>query len=58
MVAPTDVLNEVWNWKTSGHLSMEDIVDRLRVKTVPSGYTYCSWILGVYFYCMCGVHGA
>jgi len=48
VVVPTDVLKEVWILRTSACLGMEDIVDRLRVKTVPYRYTYSSWIPGVH----------
>jgi len=56
MVVPTDVLKEVCSLSAIVCLSMEDIVDRLRVKTVPYGYKYSRWIPGVHLYCMCGVH--
>ena len=48
VVVPTDVLKEVWILRTSACLGMKDIVDRLRIKTVPYGYTYSSWIPGVH----------
>lgn len=39
------ILKEVWEWKRSG-VNTDDIVDRLRTRTVPSGYPIHPWILG------------
>ena len=39
------LLNEIWNWKQLG-ASIHDVICRLRPKTVPSGYTYKTWIPG------------
>lgn len=42
---PTTVLQEIVLWKAMG-VSMDDIVDRLRTRTVPSGYALCMWTPG------------
>lgn len=44
---PLSLLTEILEWREGG-ISMDDIVDRLRPRTVPSGYPYCtrleSWL--------------
>lgn len=39
---PTEVLAEIFEWKQSG-VDDNDIIQRLRLKTVPTGYTPCPW---------------
>ena len=34
-----DILKEIWKWKDEG-FSQEDIIIKLRIKTVPAGYEY------------------
>lgn len=46
MVIPIATLNEIWGWRMNLHLTMEDVVDRLRGRTVPNGYTYHNWKQG------------
>ncbi|XP_065905627.1 uncharacterized protein [Dysidea avara] len=46
VVVPSDTLNEMWEWRMNQHVTMEDVVDRLRGRTVPNGYTYCNWKQG------------
>jgi len=55
MVVPTDMLKEVWSLSASVCLSMEDIVDHLRVKTVPYGYTYSRCALVLHVWCTCAL---
>ena len=43
------ILKEIFEWKRSG-VSMDDIVDRLRSRTVPSGNPIHPWILGLLTY--------
>ena len=38
-----DLLKEIWLMKVNG-IPWEDIVQRLRTRTVPAGYTYCTWL--------------
>lgn len=45
---PEEVLNEVWQLKQE-LISIEDIISRLRTRTVPSGYSFHSWKKGVLF---------
>lgn len=42
------LLNEIWNWKQMG-ASTEDVISRLRPRTVPSGYSYNTWISGMFY---------
>jgi len=42
----SDVLSEIFAWKQEG-ATLDDVVTRLRVHTVPSGY---AWIDGKYTY--------
>lgn len=42
---PLSLLTEILEWREGG-ISMDDIVDRLRPRTVPSGYPYCTWKAG------------
>jgi len=39
------LLREVLSWKRGG-ASFDDIVERLRIRTVPSGYVPHNWIEG------------
>ena len=39
---PDDVLMEVWRLRQD-HIADEDIISRLRSRTVPSGYSFHSW---------------
>ena len=40
-----DLLKEIWLMKVIG-IPWEDIIQRLRTRTVPAGYTYCTWQKG------------
>ena len=42
---PQEVLKEVWQLKQE--VSLEDIVSRLRARTVPSGYSFHPWKRGL-----------
>ena len=42
---PTSVLKEILSWKEEG-CTVEDVIFRLRVRTVPSGYDYHTWSEG------------
>ena len=44
---PLEMLKKVHNLLKSG-ISIEDVVDRLRTKTVPKGYPCHPWLSGVY----------
>ena len=44
---PTALLQEVLTWQKQG-ISMSDIIDRLRSRTVPQGYIPHSWNPGIY----------
>ena len=39
---PITVLDEIWNWKQHG-ISIENAIQRMRVRTVPPGYTFQNW---------------
>ena len=39
---PLSTLQDIQNWKRTG-VSDEDVVDRLRARTVPAGYPYHKW---------------
>lgn len=39
---PGSLLKEIWEWHQSG-ASHSDILSRLRVRTVPQGYTFSPW---------------
>ena len=39
---PMRVLSEIWGWKNAG-IDTDDWIGRLRLRTVPSGYTPCPW---------------
>jgi len=39
------LLREILSWTREG-ASCDDVIERLRVRTVPSGYTYHNWIDG------------
>lgn len=41
-VVPSAVLNDVYLWMSQG-ATFEDVVDRLRPRTVSRGYTYSCW---------------
>lgn len=52
-VQPTDfikesLLKEIEAWMMEG-CSDEDVIQRLRLRTVPSGYSPTSWIPGSYY---------
>ena len=42
---PQCILNEIQGWKEQG-VSIQDIVQRLRPRTVPSGYVFHNWRAG------------
>jgi len=44
---PQSVLHDIWNWREQG-ISKEDILHRLRTRTVPPGYTFHTWKSGTY----------
>lgn len=44
------LINEIAAWKEEDS-TMEDVVTRLRARTVPRGYKYHTWIQGTSFYC-------
>ena len=41
----SDVLKEIWEWKQQG-ATLEDVIDRLRSRTVPPGYVPHPWTHG------------
>lgn len=43
---PADVLRNIYDWMEQG-ATFEDVIDRLRPRTVPSGYTYSNWKSGM-----------
>ena len=43
VVVPCSALDEIWRWKRNRFVTQEDVVDRLRVRTMPSDYLYNSW---------------
>ena len=43
---PGTVLNEIWDWKKQ-RATMEDVVDRLRCRRVPSGFVFNTWKPGM-----------
>ena len=45
----SDLLKEILNWKQQG-LMMKDIITRLRLRTVPPGYTVHNWHQGIVTY--------
>ncbi len=45
MVSPV-LLCEILLWRAVQSLSWEDIISRLRLRTVPAGYTYHAWKAG------------
>ena len=45
-VIPSAILNEIWEWRMNPLVTMEDVVDHLRERTVPNGYAYCNWKQG------------
>ena len=44
---PKEMLGEIAGWKRSG-LTDDDVIDRLRVRTVPAGYPIHPWSPGIY----------
>jgi hypothetical protein len=42
---PTSVLKEILTWKEEG-CTVEDVITRLRIRTVPTGYGYHTWTEG------------
>lgn len=45
-MVPTEVLQEILNWRKDG-ISLDDIISRLRSRTVPSGYPIHTWKDGI-----------
>lgn len=45
----TSPIEEIHSWKQSG-ASFEDIVERLRMRCVPTGYTPKPWMQGIYYF--------
>lgn len=45
-VVPSSVLKEIWEWRQNG-ATHSDILSRLRLRTVPEGYTVSPWNSGV-----------
>ena len=43
----TDLLNQIHGWITAG-AKQDDVIERLRLKTVPTGYNVHTWIQGMY----------
>lgn len=43
----TELLIEISGWMQSG-ATIEDVIDRLRTRTVPNGYSYRTWIPGIW----------
>lgn len=43
-----ELLSELKSWYAEG-ASVDDIIERLRLQTVPPGYAIHSWIEGTYF---------
>lgn len=43
----TSLLVEIQDWMCNG-ATMSDVIDRLRPRTVPTGYTPYSWHIGIY----------
>ena len=41
-----ELLGEIDSWYTQG-ATIDDVIERLRLRTVPPGYTIHSWIEGV-----------
>ena len=46
-----EVLKDILTWKASG-LSDEDVIDKLRTRMVPTGYTYHYWKQGSGLSCL------
>ena len=44
-IVPDDLLKEIWKWKTDS-LTDDDVISRLRCRTVPSGYAFSPWMKG------------
>ena len=43
---PTTLLEEILNWKMQG-ATTKDVLERLRVRTVPMGYSPHTWTPGI-----------
>ena len=43
---PQYILNEIYSWMEQG-ACMEDVVERLRPRTVPCGYAFHNWRTGI-----------
>ena len=43
-----DILKQIWKWKQES-CSEEDVIVKLRIKTVPAGYEYHMWHPGMHF---------
>ena len=41
-----ELLDEINSWYTQG-VTVDDVIERLRLRTVPPGYTIHSWVEGV-----------
>jgi len=41
-----DLLNQIYGWVTAG-ATQDDIIERLRLKTVPTGYNIHTWTQGM-----------
>ena len=44
---PKKLLEELWHWKQNG-VSIEDSIDRIRPRTVPTGYSFSNWRPGMH----------
>lgn len=42
-----NILKDIWKWKEEG-CSQEDVIIKLRIKTVPAGYKYHTWHPGTH----------
>ena len=51
-IVPESVLHLIWLLRKQG-ISFQDIVQRLRPRTVPSGYAYHNWIPGKLIHAVC-----
>ena len=50
-IVPQEVLREVWHFKRVEGLSDADVIDRLRTRTVPTGYPIHNWRKGTVNVC-------
>ena len=49
---PTALLTEILLWKDEGCSEM-DVIERLRLRTIPDGYHYHTWNYGIIMTCTC-----